>query len=662
MRRALAFASLVVLAGCSKPESTTIPESRPSILLVTLDTTRADAIGPDTPEFNSLAARGRRFTRAYATAPQTLPSHASMMTGVYPAGHGIHENARYIGDEPALVAEKLQKAGYRTAAFISAYPLARQFGLSRGFETYDDELGGKTERSARATTDRALSGLAQMQPGPMFVWVHYFEPHHPYEPPEPFRSRFKSEPYRGEIAAMDHELGRLVRGLQQRFGTELAILIVGDHGEGLGEHGEWQHGNLLYEGTMRVPLVLAGPGITAGLSEAPVSIRRIFHTVLDWAGIDSQNSLREGQNELVLGEAMQPFLAYGWQPQIMAVEGNTKVINAGAIEVYDVVADPKEFRDVAAQTALSREVRQALRDYPIPSAADPPGTQELTEEDRRQLASLGYVTSEARTPVRPDAPRPRDMAQLFELLEKASGLSTRGQYAEVIPILERILAADPQNPGTLLRLAAAHSALGHDDAALDAFNRARALTPDSTDALHYLALHFIRTGEWQRAAPLLERVLAKTPNRLPALEALARVREKQGRFSEALALLQEIQSMRGLSAEELIRMGQMAMRNGETAAAIHAFERARQMQGASFLHTLELAVLYLAAGRYSDARDSLDRVPPNHPEYPMALFKRAQVSVLLGEPDQGARIESARRAADATTRALIERERLFAGK
>jgi tetratricopeptide (TPR) repeat protein len=633
--------------------------------VVTLDTTRADAIGPEaegveTPAFTALAARGLRFRQAYATVPETLPSHASFFTGLLPAGHGVHENARALARDRALAAERLRQAGYRTAAFVSSFVLARRFGLARGFDVYDDELpAGVAERSAALTTERALAYLARESPQPLLLWVHYYDPHHPYSPPEPFRSRYAKDPYRGEIAAMDAELGRLVEAFERRVKGPAAILVVGDHGESLGEHGESQHGRLLYQATMRVPLLLMGPGIGAGVSDAPVSTRRVFHTLLDWAGLEAADSLRAPKAEVVLGEAMKPFLSYGWQPQVMAVEGRRKAILAGRRELYDVVADPREAHDLSAGTAPSRTQRTALFDYPIPSAAAAPAVESLDEDERRKLASLGYVGAGSAPVVREDAPRPVDMSPLFDVIERASFLFVREQYKEAIPLFEKVLAADGHNLDAALRLASAHSALGHDARALAMFDRAASIAPGSQDVRTYRALHYARGRDWPKAAPLLEQVLAESPDRLPALEALAVVRERQGRLPEAIELRQRVYGMRAPSAAELVQLGQLSMSAGDTRAATAAFERARGLQGDAFRHELELGVLYLAARRFTDARDALDRVRASDPQYAMALFKRAQVSVLLNEPDRASRIARAREHADATTRELIARERLF---
>jgi tetratricopeptide (TPR) repeat protein len=667
----LACAGTLGLVGCgtpSKPQSTAPAQTRirPSILLVTLDTTRADVVGPEaagimTPAFNAVAARGRRYRQAYAAVPETLPSHVTMLTGLYPAGHGIHENGRYLASNQPVLAERLQRAGYRTAAFVSSFILAKRFGLARGFEVYDDQLApGRSERTARETTDAVLAQLGHpiTSPKPLFVWVHYFDPHYPYEPPEPYRRQFPGHPYLGEVAFMDAQLGRLVEAFEQHAPAPIAIVLVGDHGEGLGEHGEALHGNLLYQSTMHVPLVIMGPGVTAGTSDAPVGTRRVYYTILDWAGVGSAHSLRGTETEVVLGEAMKPFLDYGWQPQSMAVDGAHKSILAGRVETYDVLVDPQETHDVAGDPR-SPLVPPALRDYPPPLPAGARAPDALDPAARRRLASLGYVSAGAAPVVRKDAPRPADMVRLFEPLERASGLFVAEKYAQVIPLLDKILSEDPNNLDAVLRLATAHSALGHDRQAVELFRRAERLAPQSQDVRTYLGLHYARGKEWERAVPLLEQVVAESPDRLPVLEALAVIRERQGRIDEAIALRQKIYGMREPSSGELVRLGELAMDVEKTALAIECFERACKQQGAAFAHDLELGALYLAARRFTDARDALDRVPPSHPAYAMALFKRAQVSVLLHEPDQAARIAAARRHADATTRELVARERLF---
>jgi len=631
-------------------------------LLVTLDTTRADVVDAAiTPNLARLAGEGRRFSQAYATAPMTLPSHTSMLTGEYPSTHGIHENSRALSEKQPVVAAELKAAGYSTAAFVSAFVLDRQFGLARGFDEYDDVFGGgANERSAGETTARALAWLAKAPAGPLFVWVHYWDAHAPYAPPEPFRSRFRDAPYRGEVAYVDRELGRLLAAFEARAGVGAwRVLVVGDHGEGLGEHGEAQHGNLLYQATMRVPLVLAGEGVAKGEVMAPVSTRRVHDTLLAWAGLAAPRGLLAAADEPVLGEAMKPFLSYGWQPQVMAVEGRLKVIRSGETEVFDVIADPGEAHDLAGSASPARASREALRAYPVPTPAG--ADRQLPAETREKLASLGYVASSGTPRLRADAPSPRRMAHLFADLDFASGLFTRGEYTNAAVAFEHIVREDPGNPMAATYLAVAHSMLDEDAEALRWFRRAAALSPDSHDLRHYEAMHYCKNEQWEKAEPLLQSVLATEPDRLPALACLAEVRVAQGRRAEAIALLDRVVARTAAPTAELLRLGELRMEGGETAPAIAAYERARSLDGDEFPAHLELGVLYLAAGRLPEARDSLDRRLAVWPRDPMALFKRAQVSVLLAEPDRQARVRRARDAADETTRPLVEHESLFRG-
>jgi arylsulfatase A-like enzyme/thioredoxin-like negative regulator of GroEL len=611
-----AVAVLIGVAGtaCSKPApSTPAAQPRPSILLITLDTTRADAIGPDavgvsTPSFNAITARGRRFRQAYAAVPETLPSHTSMLSGLYPAAHGVHENARIVSDKVPLAAVDLKAAGYRTSAFVSSFVLSRRFGLARGFDVYDDEFAsGAAERSAAATADRAIADLNSQSSisnnQSRFIWVHFNDPHAPYAPPEPFRTEFAKNPYLGEIAAMDREIGRVVSAFEKSASGPIAIIIAGDHGEGLGEHGEREHGHLLYQSTMHVPLVIVGPGVDAGTVDDAVSTRAIHDTLLDFAGLPSAITLRRlpMRSDAVMGEAMKPFLEYGWQPQVMAIVGAHKAILSGRVEGYDIAADPRELRDLAAGPDLPTSVRNAVYDYPVPvpgASPEPTGAGALSAADRQKLASLGYISGGPAPVIRKDAPRAVDMLPTLALLVNASSLFSAGRYADTLPLLSKILAADSHNVAAALQMATALSVLGRRADADRAFDRAEAIAPASQDVAFYRALH-------------------------------------EGRY---------------------------AMAAGDTGAAISAFERARSIRGDAFQNDLELGVLYLAARRFTDARDALDRVAPGSPGYAMALFKRAQVSVLLNESDASLRIAAARRAADKVTAPLIARERLFVGK
>ncbi len=635
-------------------------ETPPSILLVTVDTTRYDAVAPGggvAPTIQGLARRGVWFEQAYATAPQTLPSHVSMLTGQLPAAHGVHENGRVLGEDLVPIAARLSEKGYRTGAFVSSYTLEGGLGLDRGFGTYDDTFPMRgVERSAADTTAAALAWLAASpQTVPVFLWVHYFDPHDPYQPPEPFASQFADQPYLGEVAAMDAELARVLDAFERRS-QDTRIVVVGDHGESLGEHGEATHGNLIYQGVMHVPLLIAGDGIAPGVRQEPVSTRRVFDTVASWAGLEAPAGLEVQIAELVVGEAMQPYLAYGWSPQVMVVKDRWKLIRSNGHELYDVIADPGELDDLADEAELDREQVRTARDYPLP---DPAAAAPLDAEQLAKLASLGYVGSSVRSQVRADAPRPRDMVHLLPALERGSALFSAGSYREAIPLFAGVLEQDPQNLMVAVRLGVAHSLLGETVKADRAFEQARAIDAGSLDLMLYHALHLLRSGRAEQAEPQLELVLARDPTREPALEALARLRQEQGRLAEAADLLGRLAERSRDPAAALTRLGLVSMELGRTDAAISAFERARGLEGEAFENDLELGVLYLAARRLDQAAVALDRVPSDHPGFEMALFKRAQVAVLRREADAATRVERLRQSPDPDVRELVANERLF---
>jgi tetratricopeptide (TPR) repeat protein len=537
--------------------------------------------------------------------------------------------------------------------------------LSRGFGHYDDAFeGDAVERTAARTTDLAVNWL-KGKAGPIFMWVHYFDPHEPYQPPEPFLSKYPGEPYLGEIAYMDQEFGRLVTAFEQHNqGRPWKIIVVGDHGEGLGDHGEALHGNLLYQGTMRVPLIVAGSGIVTGTFDRAVSVRQVFDTVLDWSGENRPGSLLQEQAEPVLAEALKPWMQYGWQPQFMAILDGIKVISSGDTEIYDVRADPGEVNNLDSQIEPDPVIWDAIEAYSTRALADlnhdqAKQQQTLSQEALDKLASLGYVGSSGRSKIRDDAPNPRDMVHLFRDMDIGAGLFIRQEYAAAIPVFTRILEADPYNFMAALRLAVAYSVTGNDVQAQKLFDRARAIDSSSVDLRHYQAMHYMKNKQWDLAQPLFESVLAESPDRTAAIAGLAKVYSSQGELKKALRQLERIVKIKDSPGVEWARIGRIRMTLHDTKGAIRAFEIARRMLDDQFTYHLELGLLYMADQRFKDAASSLDSVNSQHPGYPMALFKRAQTSVLLRENDREQRVRQAWVGADETTKPLIEAEPLF---
>ena len=690
------FAWLLVLAllvsGCGRQRDASgegatgegqTPVAR-AFLIVTLDTTRADATNPYrassadssavTPALAELSARGSWFAHAYASAPMTLPSHVSMWSGLYPAEHGVHENARFLDPQRPLIQEHLDAAGFETAAFVSARPLDRSFGLARGFHHYDDDFEGP-ERSAEATTDRAIEWLDGASGDSALIWVHYFDAHDPYEPPAEFASQF-DDPYLGEIRYVDSQMGRLVEQFERRFPeAERFIAVLGDHGEGRGDHGEQLHGNLLYQGTMRVPLVLVGPGVDVGRRDDAVSVAGLAATLAGLAKVDfgpaevpgwlaSTAEARAGVP--VVAESMKPFLQYGWQPQTMAVAGGWKLIKSGGYELYDLVNDPDELEDLASQSEIPEALSVAVDSYSLPTPSSGASDRSASTVDAQtalELQSLGYSPSVGIVQQRDGAPSARQMVHLFADFDRASGLFVRGDFQGAIPVLERLRRQDPENLMLSLRLAVAHSSLGHPRAADQSFADARQIAPDHLDVAHFEGLHRLRLGELAPAESLLRKVLAEQPGRAGALDGLSELLLRSGRVEEAVPLLERLLAANGEPAVAL-RLARAAMSLGRTETAVTAYETARRAQLREFSDPLELGVLYLATGRVGESQELLDealkRYEAGDPRLAMALFKRAQVSAILGEPDLAERIAEARRSATPETELLIANERLFA--
>jgi tetratricopeptide (TPR) repeat protein len=318
--------------------------------------------------------------------------------------------------------------------------------------------------------------------------------------------------------------------------------------------------------------------------------------------------------------------------------------------------------DLSDRVDIDPAIFEAINDYAlVPAPGDEPPPDALDQETRRQLAALGYVGWESPAPVREDAPNPKDMTYLFGDLNEGAELFVRGDYEASIRVFERVIAEDRENFMVTVRLAVAHSILGNRERAQQLFSRAEQIHPGSIDLQHYLAMHYFRFRSWDLAAPLFEKVLTVMPRKLPALEALARIRESEGRFADAARLLERIVVLKESPAAEWIRLGELEMAMADTPAAIGAFEHAQRLQGDAFNRHLELGVCYLAAGNPAAAARELDLVPRDHPGYAMGLFKRAQVSVLLGESDWRERVRLAYERADPSVRQLIENEPLFQG-
>lgn len=448
------------------------PASRPSVLLVTLDTTRADRLGAYgssaglTPFLDAYAAKSFVFTRCESAVPLTLPSHTSIMSGYLPVHHGVRVNVEMaVPKDVPLLAVDFKRAGYSTGAFVSSTVLLKRYGLDRGFERYDQSFYNSLEQghqkaSAKETLSKALEWIRE-QKGPVFCWIHLYDPHVPYAAPEPFGSRYKKDPYDGEIAYMDSQLGAFWKSLSTSVDTnKLLTVFCADHGESLGEHGELDHGIFLYECTMHVPLIIHLPAQREArrVSER-VSLVDVAPTILDETGLPPNpgadgkslvpllNGGKMAKRDFLL-ESMNGLMTYGWAPLFGLVSGNYKYILAPKPELYDLAKDPEEknnlvtkFPDIAANMRSKiSSIQEAIKTKT--SAA--PETQ-TSEEELNQLESLGYLggTFSSNTISHRD---PKDYISLEKPIIQANILIAKGKNKAALRLLKDIAKKDPDNP------------------------------------------------------------------------------------------------------------------------------------------------------------------------------------------------------------------------
>ena len=449
-----------------------------NVILITLDTTRADHLGcyghaeRPTPNIDALAARGVRFSQCTSAAPSTLPSHATIFTATYPYVHGVRDNVGFrLVEANATLAEALHRAGYRTAAFVAAFVLNRDTGLDQGFDVYDD-AGQRRERPGAEVCDAAIAWLRRQGGERFFLWLHLFDPHYPYEPPPAFRQRYAS-PYVGEVAFADEQVGRLVSALDRlRLRERTLIAVTADHGEGLGEHNEETHLFYIYDTTLSVPLVFHCPGrVPAGrVCRTQVRTVDIAPTILDFVGIDVAAALPAAQGrslrQQIAGDAAATDLpAYGEALGGQYVLGTAalrclraagwKYIHAPRPELYHVSEDPHELCNLAAEMPervgqMRERLREAIRNSPPPVAGD--ATARLAAAARDRLQSLGYVGG---APLPADAassemerfeavgPDPKDHAADFAAVGQAMELLQAGRYGEAEALYARLRTTFP---------------------------------------------------------------------------------------------------------------------------------------------------------------------------------------------------------------------------
>jgi arylsulfatase A-like enzyme/Tfp pilus assembly protein PilF len=678
-----AVALALVASGCSIAggrASTFERRADQNILLITIDTLRADALSgaAKTPTLDALAARGTRFTFAHAHAVLTRPSHASILTGLYPYEHGVRDHSGYrVQPGTVTLATLLKAQGFATGAFVGGAPLTKAFGLDPGFDVYDDHFGradasdfSLAERPAGAVVDAAVTWIGAQQ-GRWFAWVHVFDPHAPYRPPPPFDKDYAGRPYYGEVAYVDRALQPLL-DLAGRGPRPTAVVVTGDHGEGLGDHGELTHGTFAYESTLHVPLILAqlpGRAGAAAVSNAPVRHIDIVPTLLDAVGAAVPPSLHG--RSLLPGaaapadadvtsyfEAMSTMLNRGWAPLSGVVAGREKYIDLPRPEVYELESDPREASNVAdARADRRRALEVRLRDF----HAAPPGERAAETPDvAATLQSLGYTSGSAARKARyTEDDDPKNLVQLDQWITQGIDAWQQNRQDEALAIYRRVIAARPamaigyknlaflqwQRGDARAAIATLEQALhaGAGDPAVvtalgsylaeagkpsDAVALLEPLASASADAdtLNALGIAYARAGQAGKAVTAFQRVLAANPSDARALENLGTLALEHNDVAAADTLLRRAIAADPRSARAHNGLGVVAMKAGRRDDAFAEWKQAVALGPKDVDALFNLAVELDAAGRHDEARPYLERfaaeAPPAQYAADIARVKR----------------------------------------
>jgi len=604
--------------GVARPGITRSDVKRPSVILITIDTLRADHVGcygaqtVKTPTLDALAHDGVVFERAISQVPLTWPSHAVILTGTYPFQNGVQDfTGQPLAQQFRTVSQAFQNTGYATGAVVSAFVLDRSWGLARGFDFYDDAFSAETfekkdiglvDRRAGESVAHAIAWLKKAPRRPFFLWLHLYDPHSPYDPPEPYRSEYRSHLYDGEIAYADHELGNLVAWLKQNHLYDSSLIVaLSDHGESLGEHGEDEHGFFVYNATVRVPLIVkppAGSGIAAGRRRDPVETTAVAPTLLQLAGVkDSADSVDSiyaqfqslpllgtnqagGQavNNPAYSETFYPFSSFGWSPLHALESDRFHFIEAPKPELYDLESDPGETRNIAAQqpatVAVLREKMQALLAH-NPFTRQDAGAGNLSPDAQEKLRALGYFGF--RAAVSPESLKqgladPKDKLWEFNSILKAQDAFQRKEDDRAEALLAEVQQKDPQI--YVIPFMLGESAL--------------------------------RRQSWERAADQLQRCLELNPNFDNAMTGLARALSKLGRVDEAKSWLRKALQNNSENYRAWYETGLLDA-GSNPAAALSSYQKAIAIQPNFSPGQRELGLALFQQKNYASAATHLEK-------------------------------------------------------
>ncbi len=630
-------------------------EERPaasSVVLITIDTLRADALGfagnerARTPNLDRLAARSRVFDRARAHNVMTLPSHANLLTGSYPWQHGVRDNAGFtLGEEIPTAATLFRAAGFATAAVVGAFPLDARFGLARGFDLYDDRYpeGSQTgfDLAERPGSEVVASGLEWWRAHSgerRFLWLHLFDPHAPYAPAAPFAERFADDPYLGEVAAVDHYLAPLLDELTADGAPPIALVITADHGESLGDHGELTHGLFAYESTLRVPLLLWQRGLAPARVEEPAGHVDVLPTLLAAAGVTIPQDL---PGRSLLGplpvDRIHPFetlnanLTRGWAPLRGVVRAERKYIDLPIRELYDLERDPDETTNLAqtAPGAHAAEIDELAAALPAESEW-PPRRGRISPEEERQLAALGYLTTseDSDRTTFTAADDPKNLVEIDHQIHRYIELFHTGRLKEATAVAREVATAQPQMATAQYHLAQALLEQGRVTEALDGMLAAYERGVQGATLLRQLALTLAEVGQPDRAVAILRDHLDDDPDTYQVYGLVLSESGAQEAATRALERALELDSRHPVALETLALV---ELRRERYAASLEQAESALALNPDLALAWNYKGLALYNSGRKPEAVEAWREAVLRAPEDYDLLYNLAMVAAEIGE-------------------------------
>ncbi|HZI94843.1 MAG TPA: sulfatase-like hydrolase/transferase [Patescibacteria group bacterium] len=642
-----------------------------SVLLITIDTLRADHLGAygdrdiRTPVIDTLADEGVLFENAITPAIETLPSHATILTGTWPPTHGIRDNGDYrLSPEALTLAEVLRARGFRTGAVVGAFVLDSMFGLDQGFEEYDDALPARSpneaffaERPARSVTEAALGFLRQARASRFFLWVHYFDPHHPYNAPAPFPRQYPRRPYDAEIAYVDSEIGRLLAGLKEMgLKDRTLIVLVADHGEGLGDHGEDSHGIFPYVEEARVPLVVSmPPHVPSGVRvKGVVRTVDIMPTVLELMRIDPHEAAAPAQGESLwplisagdrrmpgrtaYTEAMAPLLLYGWSPTFAIQDDKYKFIEAPRPELYDLAADPKERDNLAAtHPDLVADYRARLETLRKTIAREGAGAEMLSPdaETMARLRSLGYASGGGRTPsTTGNLADPKDMIGMLARINRVYVSFGAGQYDVAVREAASILRENPGNASVRFYMAGALSSMGRYPEAIHEFETLLQRSPKDTVAMSNIGWCLINMQRFDEATAVFNKVLEIFPEHIHAMASLANISFIKGEYNEAVRRYKEVLLREPNHVPSILTLGSIYEGAGKLDEAAVIYAHGAEVDPGNVEMWMSLGWVRFLQGKHDEALATLRRAQEIAPDAPELQVAMGDVELALGQVDE----------------------------